>query len=161
MYRCEICCNVSPSGQHLLRHTIYRRVPPRTVASKVRDPYGNMRTGYREEPERTEIAKEIALCQTCYTQVHSGTPLSTVIRERKVDYREYPNPTPEKNNRIREYTEDEVDNLLDATHESKGDTRKHPISHVVVEEQPPTVRKGNPKSPNSLYGTPRPSNRKN
>lgn len=144
MYRCQICCNVSASGQHLLRHTIYRTVPPTEVRFKTRDSYGNIRTGSRIEPERKEIAKEVSLCRTCYEQVNSGVPLQAVVANRYMDPRgddsflqEYRKGNSPKN-RIKEYTEDEIDNLLD---DEANQPRRIPINHKIVEEQSPNMRR--------------------
>lgn len=58
-YKCEVCANVVREGKPLLKHTVYRDV----VSHRLDD------TGKLREVVFQQIASEIKVCGTCYTEL--------------------------------------------------------------------------------------------
>ena len=77
MYRCSICKRVSEPGQPRLTHIIQRQVPS-----------SNVRVGPSGDNEstnatRSEIAKELPVCQDCYRSLTTGGVSLNTLRVAK------------------------------------------------------------------------------
>jgi hypothetical protein len=83
-YRCELCRATVPHGRPMLRHTETRRVLQSTKQTVNRE--GRVVAVLLQEPfERTEIARELAVCGSCKWALNEGVPLEKLVRQEPRD----------------------------------------------------------------------------
>ena len=71
-YRCQVCGAAQPKGTPMLRWTVHRSLPITRVTG-----------GKQESSTRTEIEREVPVCQDCLDSLQSGRPLSTASATNK------------------------------------------------------------------------------
>lgn len=67
MYRCDVCTAVSKPKQDRLVHVVHRKVA---------------RPALDSEDPRTEVDREIPVCQECKLLLDHGLPLASLLRQR-------------------------------------------------------------------------------
>lgn len=76
MYICQVCQNCSEPGESMQVHRIYRQVPYTPSPNKMNGVQSVTR------PVRSEIAKEIPVCNECAILLIGGIPLHMLLRQR-------------------------------------------------------------------------------
>jgi len=75
-YNCQICNATSEPGEPLQVHRVYRHIPYSPSEKKVWN-IANL-----SNPTRTEIAREIPVCNDCMILIMGGIPLHMILRQK-------------------------------------------------------------------------------
>lgn len=76
MYRCEVCQNLVPPKQHRRTHQLLRTIPGIGRWDAVRN--------RNESTDRTEIVREVPVCDRCDEMLKNGIPFAMLLKQRGV-----------------------------------------------------------------------------